>query len=153
MLTFCTHIFLKNRNVSCTLLALYHAEKLYLEPSYSENTLRMEKMLTVLELPNQACFMYDFMKLCFSLNTMYTLWISQCNIPNATMYTLHQLKNSFAIMCTIHCVNSSCVISTYTTMNPFGTFQPLRCWWLLWPIQNDAKILKNDQNLGIWVLI
>ena len=22
-------------------------------------------------------------------------------------------------------------------------FKPLCCWWLIWPIQNDAKILKN----------
>ena len=29
----------------------------------------------------------------------------------------------------------------------------LCCWWLIWPIQNDAKILKNDWNLGTWVLI
>ena len=27
------------------------------------------------------------------------------------------------------------------------------CWWLIWPIQNDAKKLKNDWNLGTWVLI
>ena len=27
------------------------------------------------------------------------------------------------------------------------------CWWLIWPIQNQAKILKNDWNLGTWVLI
>ena len=24
---------------------------------------------------------------------------------------------------------------------------------LIWPIQSDAKILKNDRNPGIWVLI
>ena len=31
--------------------------------------------------------------------------------------------------------------------------QPLCCWWLIWPIQNYAKNLKNDGNPGTWVLI
>ena len=26
-------------------------------------------------------------------------------------------------------------------------------WWLIWSIQNDAKILKNDLNHGLWLLI
>ena len=30
---------------------------------------------------------------------------------------------------------------------------PLCCWWLILPIQNDAKKLKNDRNPSIWVLI
>ena len=30
---------------------------------------------------------------------------------------------------------------------------PLCCWWLIWPIQNHAKNLKNDWNPGKWVLI
>ena len=32
-------------------------------------------------------------------------------------------------------------------------FKPLSCWWLIWPAQNDAKILKNYRNPGKWVLI
>ena len=28
---------------------------------------------------------------------------------------------------------------------------PLCCWWLIWPIQNDAKKLRNDWNPGKWV--
>ena len=28
------------------------------------------------------------------------------------------------------------------------TVNPLCCWWLIWPIQNDAKNLKNDRNPG-----
>ena len=32
-------------------------------------------------------------------------------------------------------------------------YQPLCCWWLSWPIQNNAKILKNHWNPGKWVLI
>ena len=31
--------------------------------------------------------------------------------------------------------------------------QPLRCWYLIWQIQNDAKILKYDWTPGKWVLI
>ena len=30
---------------------------------------------------------------------------------------------------------------------------PFAAWWLIWPIQNDAKNLKTDWNPGIWVLI
>ena len=30
---------------------------------------------------------------------------------------------------------------------------PLCCWWLSWPIHNNAKILKNQWDPGIWVLI
>ena len=30
---------------------------------------------------------------------------------------------------------------------------PLCCWWLIWPIQNDAKKLKNDWTPGTLVLI
>ena len=32
-------------------------------------------------------------------------------------------------------------------------YQPLCCCWLIWPIQNNAKNLKNDLNLVKWVLI
>ena len=32
---------------------------------------------------------------------------------------------------------------------PFvGVFQPLCCWWLIWPIQNDAKKLKLIETLA-----
>ena len=34
-----------------------------------------------------------------------------------------------------------------------GTFKPLCCCCLIWPIQNDAKSLKNDWNPDIRVLI
>ena len=30
---------------------------------------------------------------------------------------------------------------------------PLCCWWLIWPIQNDAKKTENVWNPGKWVLI
>ena len=30
---------------------------------------------------------------------------------------------------------------------------PLWCWMIILPIQNDAKMLENDWNPGIWVLI
>ena len=30
--------------------------------------------------------------------------------------------------------------------------QPLCCWWLIWPIQNDAKNLKNDMGTHRTVL-
>ena len=33
-----------------------------------------------------------------------------------------------------------------------GTY-PIHCWWLISPIENYAKSLKNDCNPGIWVLI
>ena len=32
-------------------------------------------------------------------------------------------------------------------------FFPLCCWWLIWPIQNNAKKLKNYWNPRKWVLI
>ena len=37
--------------------------------------------------------------------------------------------------------------------NHFLINQPLCCRWLIWPIQIDAKKLKNDWNPGTWVLI
>ena len=33
-----------------------------------------------------------------------------------------------------------------------GYLKPLCCWRLIWPIQNDAKNLKNNWNPGTWVL-
>ena len=38
-------------------------------------------------------------------------------------------------------------------MNHIVQAWPLRCWWLIWPIQNDAKILISDWNPSTWVLI
>ena len=36
----------------------------------------------------------------------------------------------------------------------FVLIYPLCCWWLIWPLQNDAKKnLKNNWNPGTWVLI
>ena len=34
-----------------------------------------------------------------------------------------------------------------------STHKHLCCWWLIWPIQNDAKNLKDFWNPGKWVLI
>ena len=39
----------------------------------------------------------------------------------------------------------------YTKIHSY--IKPLCCWWLIWPIQNDAKNLKNYWNPGKWVLI
>ena len=38
--------------------------------------------------------------------------------------------------------------AVHVALNPYICF-----WWLIWPIQNDAKKLKNYWNSGKWVLI
>ena len=38
-------------------------------------------------------------------------------------------------------------------MSFFNFFASLCYWWLVWPIQNNAKYLKTDWNPGIWILI
>ena len=38
--------------------------------------------------------------------------------------------------------------TTAALINPYATD-----WWLIWPIQNDAKNLKYDWNHAKWVLI
>ena len=44
-------------------------------------------------------------------------------------------------------------ILTSCTNYTFSLLKPLCCWWLIWSIQNNAKILENCWNPGRWVLI
>ena len=62
------------------------------------------------------------------------------------------LKHVHLIFASVGYLSHSGALMLYMIVHPCCVPSHL-CWWLIWPIQNDAKIRKNDWNHGKWVFI
>ena len=68
-----------------------------------------------------------FQKLTILNLTKLVLW-EACSIGEHIVEVLYHLGNINAIL----------------NHENFVPTNPLRCWWLIWPIQNNAENLRND---------
>ena len=72
-----------------------------------------------------------------------------CTLLETYPHWVKFLTTKDCITFVVHCLPLTSIVSLVVVFH----INPLCCWWLIWPIQNEAKKLKNNWNPGIWVLI
>ena len=64
--------------------------------------------------------------------------------------TQNYLKTIITLSCRLVFVGKPLLCTLIWVFAYFCIGQPLCCWWLSGPIQNNAKLLKNHWNPGTW---
>ena len=95
-------------------------------------------------------------KSCF-VNSHCCMCASYCFLK-CRFWKLEFSVKSFMIVKDVcsHYILSSAMLYVYVMIRTpvmWSQYSPLCCWWLIWPIQNDKKTLKNVWNPSKWVLI